>query len=202
MRDLPMSCIQVAEGSDPEILSQIRSPGTAAAIWQREAPALTRWLDGLPPGQLPSLRRRLVPAEVPAALEDACTESAMPQTPGRQSLIADITARAGQFARLMRVPAVRLRLDVLAGDACTRFHLDNVPARLLCTYRGSGTEYGLAAPGGQPVEIRQLQPGWVGLFRGLSWPAEPQPGLLHRSPPISGSGQTRLLLVIDVAGDD
>jgi len=34
-------------------------------------------------------------------------------------------------------------------------------------------------------------------MRGTLWPAKPATGLLHRSPPIEGSGETRLLLVLD-----
>jgi hypothetical protein len=35
------------------------------------------------------------------------------------------------------------------------------------------------------------------LLRGTLWPEQPKSGLLHRSPPIEGSGETRLLLVLD-----
>ena len=46
-----------------------------------------------------------------------------------------------------------------------------------------------------------MQAGWVGLFRGRLWPGDLPCRLLHRSPPIAGSGETRLLLVIDAAQD-
>jgi hypothetical protein len=50
-------------------------------------------------------------------------------------------------------------------------------------------------PGGAEAPIGQMQPGQVGLFKGRLAVAEP--AVLHRSPPIAGTGQRRLLLVLD-----
>ncbi|MEM9762584.1 MAG: DUF1826 domain-containing protein, partial [Pseudomonadota bacterium] len=35
------------------------------------------------------------------------------------------------------------------------------------------------------------------ILRGTQWPETPRSGLLHRSPPIEGTGEARLILVID-----
>jgi hypothetical protein len=35
------------------------------------------------------------------------------------------------------------------------------------------------------------------LLRGTLWPGDPPSGLMHRSPPIEGTGETRLVLVLD-----
>ncbi|WP_273249027.1 DUF1826 domain-containing protein [Sediminimonas qiaohouensis] len=77
------------------------------------------------------------------------------------------------------------------------FLSDNVPARLLCTYRGEGTEYGKTCNDGEHEQINRMKSGWVGLFRGATWLGDAPCGLTHRSPPIAGRGETRLLLVID-----
>jgi len=39
------------------------------------------------------------------------------------------------------------------------------------------------------------------LLRGTLWPEHPRSGLLHRSPPIEGTGETRLVLVLDPVDD-
>ena len=45
------------------------------------------------------------------------------------------------FMHIMKAPFMRLRLDVLY-NACSRFHTDAITARLICTYRGTGTNMG------------------------------------------------------------
>jgi len=192
----------IAEGAAPEILEELRSPGCAAAIWQRRPdPLFSAWLEGLAPDRLPSLRQSLAAEEVAAAVDRACTLAGMPRGAGRDRLCADTADQARRFAGLMRRRWLHLRLDVVQGNACSRFHVDYVPARMLCTYRGRGTEYGIAGPDGQPTEVHRMAAGWVGLFRGRLWPGAAPSGLVHRSPPIEGSGETRLLLVLDVVED-
>ncbi|MCZ4269037.1 DUF1826 domain-containing protein, partial [Rhodobacteraceae bacterium G21628-S1] len=39
------------------------------------------------------------------------------------------------------------------------------------------------------------------ILRGTRWPETPVSGVLHRSPPIAGTGETRLLLVLDPIDD-
>jgi hypothetical protein len=190
----------IAEGAAPEILGELRNPGCAAAIWQRRPdPLLSAWLEGLPPERLPALRQDLAVEEVAAAVDRACARAGMTAGTGRDRLRVDVTDQARRFAGLMRQGRLHLRLDVVRGNACSRFHVDYVPARMLCTYRGPGTEYGIAGADGQPTEVHQRAAGWVGLFRGRLWPGASPTGLVHRSPPIEGSGETRLLLVLDVA---
>lgn len=195
----------VTEGTSGAVLREIHRPDCAAAIWRRSPDArLSDWLDGLAPGALPTFRADVHPAEVQDALTRAAGPVMASDQAGRAALFEDVSDLAGRFAGLMRSPRIHLRLDAIGGNACSRFHQDYVPARLLCTYRGTGTEYGLVSPGDDggnpPREISRMQRGWVGMFRGrLS--AQPC-GLVHRSPPIGGRGETRLLLVMDVAGDD
>jgi hypothetical protein len=56
----------------------------------------------------------------------------------RDVLASDIGALAVMMARILDVDHVRLRLDVADEVMCPKFHIDRVPARLLCTYRGAG----------------------------------------------------------------
>ncbi|MGY6411964.1 MAG: DUF1826 domain-containing protein, partial [Alkalilacustris sp.] len=72
-----------------------------------------------------------------------------------------------------------------------------VTARLLCTYRGTGTQLGIAPDGRDPDPIHTAPTGAVLILRGTLWPTDPSANLHHRSPPIAGTGETRLLLVLD-----
>ena len=47
----------------------------------------------------------------------------------------------GRYWRLPRFYAVGLRLEIIERAMCPRFHVDHVGIRMLCTYRGPGTEW-------------------------------------------------------------
>jgi hypothetical protein len=74
-------------------------------------------------------------------------------------------------------------------------------ARVLCTYGGTGTQYGIFTDGDKPSRVFTVQTGAPILLRGPLWLAHPPSGLLHRSPPIEGTGETRLVLVLDPVFD-
>src|SRR6056297_2933474 len=189
----------VARGETPEVLKWIAEPGQAAAIWERgRAQGFAAWIDALPPALLPSMRGGCPVARVADLAMHACDIAGMPEAPEREMLCDDIAALAEIFGQVTGCDDLRLRLDVVQGDACRRFHVDNVPVRLLCTYRGRGTEYGLAGVAGDPDAVKRMAAGDAALFRGGTWPGAAPPRLVHRSPPIAGRGETRLLLVLDM----
>ena len=182
----------------PENLNILTKPGCAATIWPRQPmPAFQTWIDGLDPENLPSARMILKPQSVPSVLSGLCDTSLMPDGPHRQRLIEDITTLSDLFCDLMDAPHVRLRLSRVTANACRKFHIDAITARLVCTYRGTGTQYGISHEGAEPKRIFTVPTGTPILLRGTLWPEEPRSGLLHRSPPIEGSGETRLVLVLD-----
>lgn len=186
----------------PDRLNVIGASGVAAALWQRTPlPGFQTWIDGLPADQLPSGRVILRPHAVAEAVEALCSRVDTPAGPERDMLIEDIAALADMFAELSGAPYLRLRLDRVSGNACGRFHVDAVTVRLICTYRGTGTEYGVAEDGGQPEEVFNAPTGAPILLRGKLWPAGTGDTLLHRSPPIEGTGETRLMLVLDPVAD-
>lgn len=96
---------------------------------------------------------------------------------------------------------LRLRLDVVTTNACRKFHIDAVTARLVCTYRGTGTQYGVSVAGQEPHQIVTVPTGDPIVLRGTLWPETPTSGLQHRSPPIESTGETRLVLVLDPVDD-
>ena len=127
--------------------------------------------------------------------------SGLPAGPERDWLQQDIVSLATMFSGLIDARFLRLRLDVVTTNACRKFHIDAITSRLVCTYKGTGTQYGTSTYGKDPRRVFTVQTGSPILLRGTLWPAKPNSGLLHRSPPIEGTGETRLVLVLDPVND-
>ncbi|MEM9028148.1 MAG: DUF1826 domain-containing protein [Pseudomonadota bacterium] len=181
-----------------EDLSAIREPGCAAVIWRRQPlPRFQGWIDRLAPAQLPTARLILRADAIPDAVQQVCDAAGMSEGPERTWLVDDIAALGAVFGRLMTAPFLRLRLDVIETNACRKFHIDSVTARLVCTYRGTGTQYGISTDGAEPTRVFTVPTGAPAVLRGTRWPGDPPSSLLHRSPPIEGTSETRLLLVFD-----
>ena len=191
----------VGVADDPDGLTDIHRPGVAAVIWRRQPIRdFQDWIDRLDPAALPRLpRTRLIlqPYAVRDAVEAVCDGSGTPDGAERDRLVDDIAKLSSIFAGLMSAPFLRLRIDVVTTNACPKFHIDAVTSRLVCTYRGTGTQYGISTDGADPRRVFIVPTGSPILLRGTLWPERPSSGLLHRSPPIEGTGETRLVLVLD-----
>ena len=194
------TCTQVVSG--PDGLAAIHQPGTAAAFWERTPlDRFQTWIDALPPEQLPRARIILRPEAVCDALIEVTRFCGTPECPERNMLIEDASALAAIFADVMDCAYLQLRLDAIQTNACRKFHVDAVTARLICTYRGTGTQYGVSTTGDDPDTVLTVPTGAPIVLRGTRWPENPPSGLLHRSPPIAGTNETRLLLVLDPVED-
>lgn len=106
----------------------------------------------------------------------------------------DILLLAQRFAELMKVDALRIRLETIESNACRKVHADYTDVRLITTFAGEGTDYALDP--GRPDDLLRMEAGWIGLFKGRTFHPD-HPPALHRSPPIADTGERRLLLVID-----
>ncbi|MEM6849541.1 MAG: DUF1826 domain-containing protein [Pseudomonadota bacterium] len=191
-----MRAVRIAD--HPAGFAAIRNADCAAVLWQRAAPeGVEAWLEALPAEELPKARLVLRAGDVRSAVDEVCTASGTPQCAERSALVEDVGALADAFAALLGTRQIRVRLDVVTANMCPKFHIEAVPARLICTYRGAGTQYGLTRDGADPEPIATVPTGAAIVLRGTEWPHAPVPNLRHRSPPIAGTGQTRLLLVID-----
>ena len=123
-------------------------------------------------------------------------------------LVDDIVDKADMMAQLTGAPSFRMRLEVIDDDRCRKFHVDDVRLTLVTTYRGPGTEWisprqaSKLTPGSSPPldTIRHLARGHVAVMRGAKGATPDRPGVLHRSPPIAGTGIVRLFLAIDEIG--
>ena len=194
--------VAVRVADTPEGLSAIHGPGCAAAIWHRRPMSgFQSWIDALEPERLPKAREILRPETVRETLEAICDASGTPDCRERERLIDDTAALADIFLGVTSAPYLRLRFDVVTTNACRKFHIDAVTARLICTYCGTGTQYGISVDGAEPRRVFTVPTGAPILLRGTLWPERPKPGLRHRSPPIEGTGETRLLLVLDPISD-
>jgi hypothetical protein len=179
------------------------------AIWRRQPPAgLAKWLDALPAERLPE-GRFIGPARcVPARVTALCDLVGLDDGPRRRSLIGDISRLARAFATLIGSRDVDLRLEAIDHDSCWRFHRDYVGYRLNVPYRGPGTQWPPPADAARASRAQRRYGGplnemprfAVGVFKGARLAGEA--AVLHRSPPVAGSGQTRLFLCLNEVDDD
>jgi hypothetical protein len=202
---LAADCEHVATVAARDELATICRPAINLAIWQR---ALDRRLtedcgvllrhDGDP------LQLELPVGEIAKAVPSAMALAGWPAAP---HFVDDLAMLAECFAGVTGGTAVALRLDVITNDACRKYHADYVTVRLITTYAGPGSQWlsnadaaALAAgvPARQLVSSNLLA-GELALFKGRLLTDSP---IIHRSPPITGSGQRRLVLVINPAASE
>ena len=191
-------------GDSPQVLAEVLQDGVNLAVWRRRLPA-----------QLQDFSELAISLGQPLADQRVIDvdEQQMPVLPdllreasdllGYEAFVADVTWLVAAYTCLVGARRVGLRLRVLDGPMCPRFHVDNVPLRLLTTYAGPGSEWlqeqdsrrGELHTADLPVDnIKRLQPGEVGILKGEKWQGNEGAGLVHRSP--SGQ-QGRLLLSLD-----
>ncbi len=148
-------------------------------------------------------------------------ELALPDLPGREALVDDVAGLAEMYGDLLGCAAVGLRLEVIKRAMCPRFHVDHVGLRMLCTYRGPGTDWldddvadrdflG-ARSGGLPDEASGLirdpcgvhaVPSFaVALLKGDLWQGNAGRGIIHRSPAMPVDQAPRVLVAIDAIWD-
>ncbi|MEM7172559.1 MAG: DUF1826 domain-containing protein [Pseudomonadota bacterium] len=200
--------VTVGEGIEtcdvPEGLAAITRSDTELVIWRRSLPLDMRaWLEGLPASCIPDLRISVRPRDLRPAIRPHLANCGIPPGDMLDSLIEDIEVLVSMFATIVRAPLVDIGLKRINHDSCWKFHRDCVEARLLTTYLGPATEWVQPIYGEQAIReqkgfkgpIEQLQNHDVALFKGNC--AGPGGGIVHRSPPITGTDQTRLLLCLN-----
>ena len=138
----------------------------------------------------------------------------LPAPEAATPLIDDMATIAEAIAFLFDTQTVGIRVRLLNSAMCPRFHCDNLPARMVTTYFGPGSEWlpehainrdGLGAPHPNRPDIatdasaiQRLSPGDIALLKGTGWKGCEARGLVHRSPALE-HGSKRLLMSIDPA---
>ena len=123
-------------------------------------------------------------------------------------LSGEIAAAVETLTDLLGCAAVGIRAQRLCGPMCPRFHVDQVPCRMLITVVGETTEWIAqdevdwvrfeeprlgAIPVTRSGAIRRMRAGTWSLLKGGNW--EPRfRGVVHRSP---HAQENRLLLSLD-----
>lgn len=189
-----MAC--AASSADEAVLLEIARPEVALALWLRPEPSGWR-----------RLTASLLAAAPFTAVAEGTPEQALDTVmaalphPAPTELAADVLWLARVFAAIARQEHVRIRLEGVTHDSCRRFHLDSVGLRLLCTYRGAGTQWTMCGP--DCAAPHQVPACAVALLKGSRHDPPPPAGCLHRSPPVSRlpeNRRARLLLCIDEPG--
>lgn len=131
--------------------------------------------------------------------------------PARPALAADLAWLMELYGDLLGCPAIGLRLEVLDRAMCPGWHVDHTGIRLLCSYRGPGTEWlddrgidrdrlGAATTGRSPSGAAGT--GDICLLKGSAWQGNQGRGVIHRSPmPAAGTGP-RVLVALDALWRD
>jgi hypothetical protein len=178
----------VAMAGDAAVLAAIHDPAVTLAVWQRPSPLGLVDLSDLTP-----IRFASAASEVAATLADLLAADGEGQD-WHEPLARDVDQLATWFAMLASETRVEVRLERVTGNGCWKFHADYVALRLICTYAGQATQW-LPLGANADTPPRALATGDVGLFKGRALAGDR--AIIHRSPPIAGSGEDRLLLVID-----
>lgn len=201
--ELP-TCAVATSSADPAVLTRIHQPEVNLAIWHRDLPPTLRSAALAP--LMAAAPFTVIVVGAPEEIADRLA-AALP-SPVPADLLLDLADLAAVFMLLDRGRSrVRLRLEALVHDGCSRWHADAVGLRLLCTYRGAGTQWlpllgGASAArslnGETPaLPVGQLPIGAIAVLKGERYPDNAGNGCIHRSPPAGPGQRARLLLCID-----
>ena len=200
-----------AIGQEPSVLDQILYPGVNLGLWQRPADAeITEELSSLKASDLPDMRCMTSPKSFDDDVRSLLQQRNIDPF-AYANWRSDLRQLADYFFCVHDNRDVTIRLVTTNEDGCRRFHSDRTHLRLLCTYHGPGTEWlaneqvdRLALANGltneeimQYAEPLEFAPFWVGIMKGEAYPDNKGQGLVHRSPPIAGSGKIRVLFCLD-----
>lgn len=203
---------------NPTGLADIYTEGVNIAVWQRDLPnTLQRAVSDI-------LRSHTTLQLVCTVSAADCVKTLTDELGGTDSariLSEDIHNLVDMYCVLFELERVAIRLTKLDKAMCPKFHVDRVPARLVTTYCGNGTQWldntkadrsrlGKASAGlldeasgiyRQASDISSLTAGDVALLKGESWIGNEGNGIVHRSPAVQENAE-RLVMTFDFTTDD
>lgn len=181
-------------------------------LWKRTAiPDIDRELEPLSDDAFPDVRTHLHADRIASSLATLITTQGYDTEAAFPNWLADMTKLAEAFCRQAQGRRVTARLETLAHTGCPRFHVDHSYLRLVCTYRGAGTEWldddqvdRVAQRSGAPNEAivlsgkeNRMPTFAVGLLKGSRYPGAADGGLVHRSPTPAPGEPVRVLFCLD-----
>ena len=183
---------------DESSLSDFIKESYYGVIWDRQIPVnIQDWLNKVDPRLIPSFRQVFHKNEISKKIINIFENLPLIKQTETEWLIQDITRLSELFSKIMKVDYIRLRMEIVSTNSCRKFHIDAVKGRLICTYRGQGTQYGISRDGGDPKYFQTTPTSSPILLKGTLWTESNSKTILHRSPPIEGTGETRFVFVID-----
>jgi hypothetical protein len=205
-----VACANLACGSLPSVLHRVHQPQFSVAVWQRPLPTLIHQqmaeLCVLMPRQQ---RFTLRPScAVEPALDAALSAFLRAPVAASDPWRADLQLLLALARQLAPQAALRVCIETRACNVSERFHVDHVALRLICAYRGQGTQWlpesaierGGAEVGDCGASVSTLQEipgGAVAVMKGKYYPGQSGRGLLHRSP-AAGADAPRVLAMVDI----
>ncbi|GAA0477741.1 hypothetical protein GCM10009096_19550 [Parasphingorhabdus litoris] len=186
-------------GCEPAVLQRILDKSCNLAVWKRSKTIDCSSLLNI---DLENVRVRVPSGNPEKLLQRELDRCGFPKSVARACLAEDIMDLCQLFGEMIPHPKIEVRIELVTGNSCWKFHSDYVEMRLITTYIGRGTQWvdqndtDRIADGLEPLHINELEPGDVGLFKGKLKTNQP---VIHRSPPIEGTGEKRLLLVLNPA---
>jgi hypothetical protein len=190
-----------------EEADRILEAETSLVLWPRVLDgSISSWLDSVLRNHEPTGRVLVTPKVVGRALRQITDEAGIPDSPESRWLLGDVADLVGLFARVSGWAMVDLRVETITHDACWRFHRDVVPFRLVTTYHGRGTQWvdsrdeegALRDQKDYAGPLNELTPGQVALFKGS---LSARGGIVHRSPPMAGTGRARLFVCLNTPSE-
>lgn len=198
-------------------LAEIYQPHINIAIWERGPDiavihALSELTEHHPGFQIKSVIRM---EHARQSLNDL-----LPECAGKADLAENLYLSLDLFCCLFDQKRVGVRFGRLSDAMCPRFHVDNLPVRLVQALSGPGTEWlpestldrSKLGRGNQgkpdhesgiyrsEQEIGHLQTGDIALLKGSGWEGNENTALVHRSPAVP-RGVSRWFLSLDLAND-
>ncbi|WP_413692167.1 DUF1826 domain-containing protein [Psychromonas sp. KJ10-2] len=205
--DVVESVLPLPIGNQSSVLTDIYQPENNIAIWQRTLPIeMTTSIQEMLQNSKPlALVKYVTPDDVAEWIRGKLDGYAC-----ANALSEDIALIVDMFCCLFDCEEAGLRLTTLDKPMCPKFHVDQIPCRLVTTYVGTATEWldnqdvnrgeqGASALGqiSSDAQIQQISAGDVALLKGSGWKDNENTGLVHRSPAVN-LNEPRLLLTLDI----
>ncbi|MEM8736824.1 MAG: DUF1826 domain-containing protein [Planctomycetota bacterium] len=182
---------------DPTVLRSIKQEECSLTIWERTPLArMEQLLEGAPK----DIRLDTSLAGIGSSFSNALVTHGFAKPFAHPLLVEDVSGLAELYCSILGIDELEVRLEVVTTNSCRKFHADYVTARLITTYVGAGSNWldaddaDRVKEGLEPRKIHSLTTGDVGIFKGKLALGRPA---IHRSPPIAGTGQKRLLLALN-----